>query len=50
MGTAFQDGHYEDGLTQALSQVSALLCEHFPSIPGQASTQPGLPDTPVRLG
>ena len=50
MGTAFQDGHYEDGLTLALSQVSALLCEHFPADPGQTTAQPGLPDAPVRLG
>ena len=51
MGTAFQDGHYEDGLTQALSLVSALLCEHFPADPGRPEpTASGLPDAPVRLG
>jgi uncharacterized membrane protein len=48
MGQAFHDGHYEDGLTQALSHVSALLSEHFPADPNQVKP-PGLPDAPVRL-
>lgn len=31
MGRAFAEGRYEDGLTQALEEVSALLVEHFPA-------------------
>ena len=51
MGSAFHDGHYEDGLTQTLSHVSALLSEHFPRDPDRPAVpdQPGLPDAPVRL-
>jgi uncharacterized membrane protein len=37
---------FEDGLTQALSEVSALLVEHFPARPGQARPNE-LPDEPV---
>ncbi len=52
MSTAFRESQYEDGLTQALSQVSALLCEHFPADPDSPAPfdQTSLPDAPVRLG
>ena len=46
MGTAFHDGHFEEGLTQALEEVSALLVRHFPA---SATDEPvnELPDEPV---
>ena len=50
MGQAFQAGHFEDGLTQALEEVSAVLVAHFPRNPAQAvETDPPneLPDAPV---
>ena len=46
MGQAFREGRFEDGLTQALSEVSALLVEHFPLAPGAADGNE-LPDAPV---
>lgn len=46
MGAAFREGRFEDGLTQALEEVSALLVQHFPSEPGEANPNE-LPDTPV---
>ena len=46
MSTAFRDGRFEDGLTQALSEVSALLVTHFPLAPGDADANE-LPDAPV---
>lgn len=51
MGTAFQDGKYEDGLTHALSHATALLYEHFATADdGAASMRANaLPDAPVRL-
>ena len=30
MGLAFKEKNFEDGLTQALSEVSAVLVQHFP--------------------
>ena len=52
MSAAFSAGRFEDGLTQALEEVSALLVAHFPVVaqsPGAA--RPGdpdnLPDEPV---
>lgn len=49
MGEAFRAARYEDGLTQALAEVSALLVAHFPRDPshkpGAASNE--LPDAPV---
>jgi len=45
MGTAFREGRYEDGLTQALEEVSALLVAHFPA---DGEPRPNeLPDEPV---
>ena len=46
MGTAFRGGRFEDGLTQALEEVSALLVQHFPLAEGQANPNE-LPDEPV---
>ena len=46
MGTAFREGRYEDGLTQALEEVSALLVAHFPAADGQVRPNE-LPDEPV---
>lgn len=31
LGTALREGRYEDGLTQALEEVSAVLVQHFPA-------------------
>lgn len=46
MGAAFREGRFEDGLTQALGEVSALLFEHFPLAAGEADRNE-LPDAPV---
>ena len=46
MGWAFQAGRFEDGLTQALEEVSALLVAHFPLAQGEANPNE-LPDQPV---
>jgi uncharacterized membrane protein len=46
MRGAFQAGRFEDGLTQALEEVSALLVAHFPLAPGEASPNE-LPDEPA---
>ena len=48
MGAAFREGRFEDGLTQALEEVSALLVEHFPLAEGAADRNE-LPDAPVVL-
>ena len=45
MGAAFTSGHFEDGLTQALSEVSAPLVRHFPA--GPTPNPNDQPDTPV---
>lgn len=46
MGAAFAEGRFEDGLTQALEEVSAVLVEHFPGSGGMPGAL-GLPDEPV---
>lgn len=46
MSAAFREGRFEDGLTQALEEVSALLVRHFPLAPGEADANE-LPDEPV---
>jgi len=46
MSGAFREGRFEDGLTQALEEVSALLVQHFPVADGQARRNE-LPDEPV---
>ena len=46
MSQAFKDKRYEDGITQALEEVSAVLVEHFP-LSGKAKNCNELPDTPL---
>ena len=46
MGQSFAAGRFEDGLTQALEEVSAPLVKHFPSSPGMGNPDE-LPDQPV---
>ena len=46
MSQAFREGRFEDGLTQALAEVSALLVQHFPLAPGEPDSNE-LPDAPV---
>lgn len=46
MGKAFRDGNFEDGLTRALEEVSALLVQHFPLKAGAANPNE-LPDSPI---
>ena len=41
-----RQGRFEDGLTQALEEVSALLVRHYPLQAGEADVNE-LPDTPV---
>lgn len=45
MGAAFARGQFEDGLTQALQEVSAPLVAHFPA--GPQPNRNDQPDTPV---
>ena len=46
MSAAFRAGHYEQGLAQAVDEVTALLVRHFPAAPGAANANE-LPDQPV---
>ncbi len=46
MGEAFQGGRFEEGLQQAVDEVSALLVQHFPLGAGQSNPNE-LPDAPV---
>lgn len=48
MGAAFREGRFEDGLTQALEEMSALLVAHFPLTENEPDTNE-LPDEPVVL-
>ncbi|RST52618.1 TPM domain-containing protein [Variovorax sp. MHTC-1] len=48
MAAAFRAGRFEDGLTHALEEVSALLVAHFALAEGQADRNE-LPDAPVVL-
>lgn len=48
MSAAFREGRFEDGLTQALEEISALLVEHFPLGAGDVDVNE-LPDEPVVL-
>jgi uncharacterized membrane protein len=48
MSAAFREGRFEDGLTQALEEISALLVEHFPLGDGELDVNE-LPDEPVVL-
>jgi len=54
MAPPLREGRFEDGLTQALEEVSALLVARFPVDGGEGSPRPGssgneLPDAPVSL-
>jgi uncharacterized membrane protein len=46
MGSCLREGRFEDGLTQALEEVSALLVQHFPA-QAEAVNPNELPDEPV---
>jgi uncharacterized membrane protein len=46
MQAAFQAQQFEDGLTQAIDEVSTLLTTHFPAKSGQIKPNE-LPDEPV---
>jgi len=46
MSGAFKQGQFEEGLTKALEEVSALLVQHFPLAAGEANPNE-LPDQPV---
>jgi uncharacterized membrane protein len=46
LGTALQAGQYEEGLTTALEEVSAVLVQHFPPLPGSVRRNE-LPNAPV---
>ena len=46
MSAAFKEARFEDGLTQALEEVSTLLVAYFP-LPAGASRLDELPDQPV---
>jgi uncharacterized membrane protein len=46
MGGAFGAGRYEEGLAQAIDEVTALLLQHFPLSAGEANPNE-LPDEPV---
>jgi uncharacterized membrane protein len=46
LGAALHEGRFEDGLTQALEEVSALLVQHFPASGSEANDNE-LPDEPV---
>ena len=48
LGQALRAGEYEDGLTEVLADVSALLVAHFPAS-GHAPSSNELPDAPVLL-
>lgn len=50
MASAFRERRYEDGLTQALEETSAVLMQHFAVPTGTGGAEPGpneLPDTPL---
>ena len=46
MGTAFAAGRFEDGIAQAVDEVTAPLERHFPVRPG-ADNRNELPDRPA---
>ena len=46
LGAAIRAGRYEDGLTQALEEVSALLVRHFPLTLSDANSNE-LPNRPI---
>jgi uncharacterized membrane protein len=46
LGLSLRDGQFEEGLSLAVSDVSAVLVEHFPLAPGQVRRNE-LPDQPA---
>lgn len=46
MASAFKSGRFEDGLTEAIGEVTSVLVAHFPSAPGGKPLNE-LPDEPV---
>ena len=46
MSQAFKAKQFEDGLTQALAEVSAVLVTHFPAPPGELPRVNQLPNEP----
>jgi len=46
LGQALRDGRFEDGLTQAVEEVSAILEQHYPLAQGQIRPNE-LPDQPI---
>jgi uncharacterized membrane protein len=46
MRDAFRAGRYEEGLAQAVDEVTALLVRHYPAEPGARNANE-LPDAPV---
>jgi uncharacterized membrane protein len=48
MRAAFREYRFEDGLTQALEEISAVLVQHFPLAADDANPNE-LPDAPVSL-
>ena len=46
MSQAFKAKQFEEGLTQALSEVSAVLVTHFPATPGELTRVNQLPNEP----
>ncbi len=49
LGSALHEGRFEEGLTQALEEVSGVLVEHFPGGPAADAAGNELPDDPVVL-
>ncbi|OYY88567.1 MAG: hypothetical protein B7Y42_14535 [Polaromonas sp. 28-63-22] len=51
MSSAFKAGRYEDGLTEALAEISAVLMQHFAldGAPGAAANPNELPDNPLLM-
>jgi uncharacterized membrane protein len=51
MSAAFKAGRYEEGLTEALAEISAVLVQHFTidGAPGGAVNPNELPDNPLLL-
>ena len=46
MSAQFRQGHYEEGLSQAVSAVGALLIQHFPRA-AESRAPNELPDAPI---
>ncbi|HEY8360027.1 MAG TPA: TPM domain-containing protein, partial [Ramlibacter sp.] len=46
MRQAFREGRFEDGLAQAVDEVTAVLVRHFPAVPGAVNPDE-LPNQPV---